>query len=73
MYKIKITDDGVAIVKTDGLTEEIPALPGEQFEVVEGVFKKAVGKKLGINFHNNIGKICLILIYLKDSLVNKSA
>ena len=67
MYKIKITDDGVAIVKTDGLTEEIPALPGEQFEVVEGVFKKPVGKKLGINFHNNTGKICLIWINLKDS------
>ena len=67
MYKIKITDDGVAIVKTDGLTEEIPALPGEQIEVVEGVFKKAVGKKLGINFQNNTGKICLIWINLKDS------
>ena len=67
MYKIKITDDGVAIVKSDGLTEEIPALPGQQIEVVEGVFKKAVGKKLGINFHNNTGKICLIWINLKDS------
>ena len=55
VHKIKITDDGVAIVKNDGKTEEIPVIPGEDIETLEGVFFKSVGKKLPINFQNNTG------------------
>lgn len=55
VHKIKITEQGVVTVKKDGNTEDIPALSGDDVEIVEGVFKKSVGKKLGINFHNNTG------------------
>ena len=55
VFKIKITEDGVKMMKNDGNTEDIPALPGDHIEIVEGVFRKSVGKKLPINFHNDTG------------------
>ena len=58
VFKIKITEEGVKMVKNDGKTEEISALPGDHIEIVEGVFHKSVGRKLPVNFHNNTGKLC---------------
>ena len=58
VFKIKITEDGVKMMKNDGNTEDIPALPGDHIEIVEGVFRKSVGKKLPINFHNDTGNNC---------------
>ena len=55
------------MVKSDGKTEKIPAVPGEDIETLEGVFFKSVGKKMLINFHNNTGRIllsyCIIILY----------
>ena len=54
------------MVKSDGKTEKIPAVPGEDIETLEGVFFKSVGKKMLINFHNNTGRIllsyCIIIL-----------
>jgi len=55
IFKIKITDDGMEVVKNDGDTEAIPAVPGKDIKTLEGVFFKPVGKKLTINFQNDTG------------------
>merc|ERR1712183_732653 len=51
----------MGMVKNDGKTEEISALPGDHIEIVEGVFHKSVGRKLPVNFHNNTGDELYIL------------
>ena len=56
VYKIKITDDGVEAVKKDGKTEEIPAVPDKDIQVLEGVFSTSGGRELMINLQNETGK-----------------